>query len=297
MVHQTWYVALMFDVSYLGQRVPHACSIPFSRLAFHLLPLVTPCLPQQHLTSQHPSLSTHLLNLPYGSGVSPYKPKMGKAPMSSSRLPEKLTTEDKPWLKQKEPREHWAYWLTLSMFIISLGTAAIIIWLGWTGVRQLKDDQLCLVLDDEFSSLDLKNTWTADNELSGFGNGEFEMMTDNSKNLYIKNSKLYIMPTLTSDDISASQVLNSGSLNVSDCTADTSASTYGVSSVENNCSATSNESNKQALPPVKSARISTKGHYSIQFGRVEVRAKLPCGDWLWPAIWMLPGDTNSSTSN
>ena len=221
---------------------------------------------------------------------------MGKAPMPSSRLPEKLTAEDKPWLKQKEPRERWAYWLTLSMFVIGLGTAAIVIWLGWTGVRQLKDDQLCLVLDDEFSSLDLKNTWTADNELGGFGNGEFEMTTDDSKNLYIKNGELYIMPTLTSDDIPASQVLNGGSLNVSDCTAGTSASTYGASSAGNNCSATSDGSNKQALPPVKSARISTKGHYSIQFGRVEVRAKLPRGDWLWPAIWMLPEDTNSSTS-
>jgi beta-glucanase (GH16 family) len=41
-----------------------------------------------------------------------------------------------------------------------------------------------------------------------------------------------------------------------------------------------------------SARISTKNHYSITYGRVEVRAKLPRGDWLWPAIWMLP---NSGT--
>jgi beta-glucanase (GH16 family) len=24
------------------------------------------------------------------------------------------------------------------------------------------------------------------------------------------------------------------------------------------------------------------------YGRVEVRAKLPRGDWLWPAIWLLP---------
>ena len=29
---------------------------------------------------------------------------------------------------------------------------------------------------------------------------------------------------------------------------------------------------------------------SIAYGKVEVRAKLPRGDWLWPAIWMLPKD-------
>ncbi|RKO85519.1 concanavalin A-like lectin/glucanase domain-containing protein [Blyttiomyces helicus] len=26
----------------------------------------------------------------------------------------------------------------------------------------------------------------------------------------------------------------------------------------------------------------------LKYGRVEVRAKLPQGDWIWPAIWMLP---------
>lgn len=44
------------------------------------------------------------------------------------------------------------------------------------------------------------------------------------------------------------------------------------------------------INPVKSARISTQGHYDIKFGKVEVRAKNPKGDWLWPAIWMLPTD-------
>lgn len=37
-----------------------------------------------------------------------------------------------------------------------------------------------------------------------------------------------------------------------------------------------------------SARIRTKHALDIQYGRVEVRAKLPQGQGLWPAIWMLP---------
>ncbi|KAK0505557.1 concanavalin A-like lectin/glucanase domain-containing protein [Armillaria luteobubalina] len=41
-------------------------------------------------------------------------------------------------------------------------------------------------------------------------------------------------------------------------------------------------------PPVQSARLSTRSSASIRYGKVEVRAKIPTGDWMWPAIWMLP---------
>ena len=34
--------------------------------------------------------------------------------------------------------------------------------------------------------------------------------------------------------------------------------------------------------PVQSARIRTINSFSFLYGRVEVRAKLPRGDWLWP---------------
>eukprot|EP00898_Chlorokybus_atmophyticus_P005981 jgi/Chlat1/6384/Chrsp44S05758 len=37
-----------------------------------------------------------------------------------------------------------------------------------------------------------------------------------------------------------------------------------------------------------STRINTKFSKSITYGRVQVRAKLPKGKGLWPAIWMLP---------
>ncbi|KAJ7479683.1 hypothetical protein FB451DRAFT_1365419 [Mycena latifolia] len=56
------------------------------------------------------------------------------------------------------------------------------------------------------------------------------------------------------------------------------------------CSAVSNATLGKILPPVMSARISTRRSARVKFGRVEMRAKLPMGDWLWPAIWMLPVD-------
>jgi beta-glucanase (GH16 family) len=37
-----------------------------------------------------------------------------------------------------------------------------------------------------------------------------------------------------------------------------------------------------------SARLTTYPKFSFQYGKVEVRAKLPKGKGTWPAIWMLP---------
>lgn len=39
-----------------------------------------------------------------------------------------------------------------------------------------------------------------------------------------------------------------------------------------------------------SARMVSKGKYAQKYGKIEVRAKLPLGKSLWPAIWMLPED-------
>lgn len=55
-----------------------------------------------------------------------------------------------------------------------------------------------------------------------------------------------------------------------------------------NCVSATNTTNGTIVNPVKSARLTTKKGAQIKYGRVEVVAKLPQGDWMWPAIWMLP---------
>ncbi|WP_162551215.1 glycoside hydrolase family 16 protein [Paenibacillus tepidiphilus] len=39
-----------------------------------------------------------------------------------------------------------------------------------------------------------------------------------------------------------------------------------------------------------SARLDTRNHFSFCYGRLVVRAKLPVGQGLWPAVWLLPQD-------
>ncbi|SNC61541.1 Beta-glucanase, GH16 family [Hymenobacter gelipurpurascens] len=43
-----------------------------------------------------------------------------------------------------------------------------------------------------------------------------------------------------------------------------------------------------------SARLITKGKQSFKFGRIDVRAKLPKGKGIWPAIWMLGADIDQN---
>jgi len=52
------------------------------------------------------------------------------------------------------------------------------------------------------------------------------------------------------------------------------------------CSRTSD--GNHYINPVMSGKLTTVNSFSFTYGRVEVRAKLPKGDWLWPAIWCLP---------
>ena len=106
------------------------------------------------------------------------------------------------------------------------------------------------------------------------------MMTDQSNNSYVEDGILYLVPTLTSDVIGKDAIFNGFTYNITDCTnANLTA-----------CGKVSNSSTQTVINPVQSARLHTRYSHSITYGRVEVRARLPKGDWIWPAIWMLPTD-------
>lgn len=128
------------------------------------------------------------------------------------------------------------------------------------------------------------NLWKHEITMGGGGNWEFEYYINNRSNSFVENGTLIIKPTLTADRIGAQQVSGAipttlelwGSQPSDVCTG---ASFYG-------CSRASGGTN--VLNPVQSARLRTATTFSFKYGRLEVEAKLPKGDWLWPAIWLLP---------
>jgi hypothetical protein len=224
---------------------------------------------------------------PHGSGSAVALGGLSKrAPMPSTRLANKLTAEEKPWIKKKDTPGRISWWLTVLMMLVGVAVGALIIFQGYSQTKVFRDP-VCSKLSQDFrkmSSLDT-DIWQYDVGLGGFGNGEFEATTNSDKTLYFSNQGMHLRPTLVAEDDFGgdwSQIFDGGSIDLGDaCTyKDTNSSA---------CSAKSSN-NQTVLNPVYSARINTQASTSIKFGKVEVVAKLPKGDWLWPAIWMLPRD-------
>jgi len=104
------------------------------------------------------------------------------------------------------------------------------------------------------------------------------MTTGTNENVFLENGELVIKPTLQDEKF----IIN-----------DTVVDLRGMGctgSQWHDCYTSTNTTNGTIVNPVKSGRINTKLGANIKYGRLEVVAKFPRGDWLWPAIWMLPKD-------
>lgn len=120
---------------------------------------------------------------------------------------------------------------------------------------------MTLIWQDEFNGTQLDTSkwnyelgyYIGDDPNSwGWGNGELEHYTDSEQNVFVQDGKLNIRAL--NDPKSFPQ-----------------------------------DPNRYAQ--YSSGKINTKGHFSLQYGRVDFSAKLPTGNGIWPALWMLPEDS------
>ncbi|KAH3778376.1 hypothetical protein DPMN_179832 [Dreissena polymorpha] len=136
------------------------------------------------------------------------------------------------------------------------------------------------VMRDDFDGSTLnRGLW--DYELSMYGgyNGEFQVYTCDSNNVFLRNGHLFIKPTLTSEKYGEGY-LHSGTMDMTQLCG---------SCTEPNVNGCHRSGRDGILPPVMSGKLKSKN--TIRFGKVNVHARIPRGDWLWPAIWMLPRDS------
>lgn len=134
-----------------------------------------------------------------------------------------------------------------------------------------------LIFSDDFDKLDLSK-WQYEVTASGGGNGEFEYYTSHSNNSYVRDGVLFLRPTLTSDRFGEAAVESGYTLNLwaEGCT------------TNDNGGCTRTSGNGRVLPPIQSARLNTQGKFDCKYCHVQFSARLPRGDWIWPALWMLP---------
>lgn len=118
-----------------------------------------------------------------------------------------------------------------------------------------------LIWQDEFSSNTLDTSkWNYetgyyinnDPNMWGWGNAELQHYTNSTQNVFVSDGKLNIRAL-------------------------------------NDYKSFPTDPNRYAL--YSSGKLNTKDKMSLQYGRVDIRAKLPTGNGLWPALWMLPEDS------
>jgi beta-glucanase (GH16 family) len=137
---------------------------------------------------------------------------------------------------------------------------------------------LRLLFEDNFDDFDLE-TWEHEVTMGGDGNNEFQTYINNRSISWTEDGLLFIKPQLFSDIIGEQNVKVGGYVYSlwDECTGNQ----------WDGCSRVSGNAGKY-LNPISSARIRTLNSFSFKYGKLEIKAKLPRGDWLWPSVKLYP---------
>ncbi|XP_037934118.1 gram-negative bacteria-binding protein 1-like [Teleopsis dalmanni] len=145
------------------------------------------------------------------------------------------------------------------------------------GKRQACKDQL--IFEDSFDGVKLNSQlWKQEVRIAqDVLDYEFTLYDTNVR---IKDGQVEIIPLLWNNDKPGTNIQH-GRLNLGDrCT--------GYKNSELECKRVAHGIAATVLPPVISARMNTRQSFSFMYGRVEIRAKLPQGDWLLPLLLLEP---------
>lgn len=118
-----------------------------------------------------------------------------------------------------------------------------------------------LVWSDEFDGDALDRTkWTPEQSCWGGGNNERQCYTDRPENIAVEGGRLFLKARR--EDFTGP-----------DRPPEIAASP-----------------NPMIEREYTSGKIRTRGLHAWKYGRIEVRAKVPAGQGMWPAVWMMPAE-------
>ncbi|QFT78860.1 glycoside hydrolase family 16 protein [Erythrobacter sp. THAF29] len=120
-----------------------------------------------------------------------------------------------------------------------------------------------LVWSDEFEGTQLdRSKWAPEKSCWGGGNNERQCYTDRPENIAVENGLLLLKArkeTFTGPDRPPEIASNP---------------------------------NPQVTREYTSGKVRTRGLHAWKYGRFEVRAKVPAGQGMWPAVWMMPEENH-----
>jgi len=139
-----------------------------------------------------------------------------------------------------------------------------------------------VLFEENFETFNL-DTWQHEITLSGGGNWEFEAYMNNRSFSYVHDNTLFIKPGLMSEfSEQGEDYVKYGHLSLhggADADYCTNSDSWGCDRQGDGF---------HYLNPVISARVRTLRSFSFKYGKVTFQAKMPRGDWMWPAAWLMP---------
>ncbi|XP_011634050.1 beta-1,3-glucan-binding protein-like [Pogonomyrmex barbatus] len=133
-----------------------------------------------------------------------------------------------------------------------------------------------LLLEDNFDSFN-ESLWKREIKMPLEPDYEFCVYHNENHQQLVQHryGQLFIKPIILEDSYGENATLY-GRLQLNGCT----------STIDFEC-------RRQALsfsilPPIISARLTTKERFVLRYGKIEIRAKFPQGDWLYPEMWLEP---------
>ncbi|XP_015114895.1 beta-1,3-glucan-binding protein 1 [Diachasma alloeum] len=138
------------------------------------------------------------------------------------------------------------------------------------------------LFEDEFVDFDPRK-WNTIEQFSRAPDYPFVIYRNDQRNVKVADGKLHLTPTLMETEY-GKDFIQHGTLTLPKCT--------GKLNTQD-CTRTARGS--YILPPVASGAVNTKNSFAFMYGRIDVRAKLPKGDWIYPVIVLEPWDNDPNS--